>query len=712
MTTALPDCARVLEAVSAATLVHGGGRILLANAAMQRLLGYTQAQLQAMDAAAWAAPEAREMLAAYGHRALSEDGELPVLEVEALTASGARRQLEISARRLAGEEPPLVLVTAQDLSDIRHVQNSLLEVGQAMRQIVQNDPVPTFVIDAQHRVTQWNAACAQLTGIPAHRMLGSTEAWRAFYDQPRPMMADLIVDGSIAEQGARHYGEALRASPAVPQAYEREDFFPRLGESGRWLFFNAAPLLDLEGRVVGAIETLQDVSARRRAEEELRRHRNALEQMVAERTAELLMTHHDLDAFMENAPVGILATEHKRIVRSNKTFCDMFGLDGANIGELTGRSFFVSDEDYKGLIRLMAPQLMAGRAVTHEMKMRHAGGAALWVQLIAYVADPQVTPPRVWWLLQDRTAVWQAQQELVLNYRNLQEANARVAEAQSQLLQSEKMASIGQLAAGVAHEINNPIGFVNANLSSLRRYVSGMLALLQAYVAREDGTAAQDPELLQLKKSADLDYMAEDLPLLLTESEEGLSRVKKIVQDLKDFSRVDHADWQMADLNAGLDSTLNMVMNEVKYKAELRREYGSMPPVRCLAGQLNQVFMNLIVNAAHAIPTRGVITLRTGVAPRDGEDWAWVEVQDDGHGMSAEVQRRIFEPFYTTKPVGQGTGLGLSLSFSIVKKHGGHIELESAPGQGARFRVWVPVAGPRSGAAEARAYTAALITSS
>ena len=175
---------------------------------------------------------------------------------------------------------------------------------------------------------------------------------------------------------------------------------------------------------------------------------------------------------------------------------------------------------------------------------------------------------------------------------------------------------------------------------------------------------------------------------------------------------MDHADWQMADLNAGLDSTLNVVMNEVKYKAELRREYGSMPPVRCLAGQLNQVFMNLIVNAAHAIPTRGVITLRTGVAPRDGEDWAWVEVQDDGHGMSAEVQRRIFEPFYTTKPVGQGTGLGLSLSFSIVKKHGGHIELESAPGQGARFRVWVPVAGPRSGAAEARAYTAALITSS
>jgi signal transduction histidine kinase len=266
-------------------------------------------------------------------------------------------------------------------------------------------------------------------------------------------------------------------------------------------------------------------------------------------------------------------------------------------------------------------------------------------------------------------------------------------EAQNQLLQSEKMASIGQLAAGVAHEINNPIGFVNSNLGSLRRYVQTLLDLIAAYGRHRNEIA--DAELTAMEKAADLEFLVEDLPTLLHESEEGLSRVRKIVQDLKDFSRVDSADWQDADINAGLESTLNVVMNEIKYRADVERHLGPLPPVRCLAGQLNQVFMNLIVNATHAMEgKRGVLTLSTRCETRDDVDGVWVEVADTGKGMSAEVQRRIFEPFFTTKPVGQGTGLGLSLSFSIVKKHGGHIDLHSEPGVGTRFKVWVPVAGP------------------
>ncbi|PTT88006.1 ATPase [Pelomonas sp. HMWF004] len=321
-------------------------------------------------------------------------------------------------------------------------------------------------------------------------------------------------------------------------------------------------------------------------------------------------------------------------------------------------------------------------------------GRRIWVQLIAYASDPGGASPGMWWLLQDHSDVMHAQEELVRNFRNIKETNARLEEAQNQLLQSEKMASIGQLAAGVAHEINNPIGFVNSNLGTLRVYAQQLLALTQAYESRQ--TVPQDGELAALRKTVDLDFIGEDLPALLDESEDGLSRVRKIVQDLKDFSRVDHADWDDADLNAGVESTLNVVMNEVKYRADVRRAYGELPPVRCRAGQLNQVFMNLIVNAAHAMPSerRGVISLSTGVQVLDGTDWAWVEVADDGCGMSAEVQRRVFEPFYTTKPVGQGTGLGLSMAFSIVQKHGGHIELQSEPGQGSRFRVWVPVAGP------------------
>jgi two-component system NtrC family sensor kinase len=320
--------------------------------------------------------------------------------------------------------------------------------------------------------------------------------------------------------------------------------------------------------------------------------------------------------------------------------------------------------------------------------LRRLDGKQLWIQMIGYVSNAEDPTAGAWWLLQDRSEVRRAQEALETNYARLKETNHRLEEAQNQLLQSEKMASIGQLAAGVAHEINNPIGFVNSNLNSLKHYVDDLLRLIADYETAEGELGPEARQRLQASKSdVDLDYVREDLPVLLRESADGLGRVKRIVQDLKDFSRVDNSDWAEADLNAGLDSTLNVVLNEVKYKAEVVKQYGALPPVRCLAAQLNQVFMNFIVNAAHAIETRGTITLSTG----HSGNWVWVEVADTGGGMSDEVQRRIFEPFYTTKPVGKGTGLGLSLSFSIVQKHKGVIKVRSAVGQGSAFRVWIPL---------------------
>jgi two-component system, NtrC family, sensor kinase len=269
----------------------------------------------------------------------------------------------------------------------------------------------------------------------------------------------------------------------------------------------------------------------------------------------------------------------------------------------------------------------------------------------------------------------------------------KVEEAQNQLLQSEKMAAIGQLAAGVAHEINNPIGFVNSNLGTLNGYVEKLLDVIAAYEKCEATVlAAPRPELVAIKADADLDFLREDVRALLKESQDGLARVKKIVQDLKEFSHVDEAEWQESDLNEGLESTLNVVWAELKYKAEVIREYGAMPTVRCIAAQVNQVFMNLLVNAAQAIEERGTITVRTG---SEG-DHVWVEIQDTGKGMPPDVVKRIFEPFFTTKPVGKGTGLGLSLSYDIVvKRHGGYFDVNSTPGQGTTFRVWLPIGGPK-----------------
>ena len=277
----------------------------------------------------------------------------------------------------------------------------------------------------------------------------------------------------------------------------------------------------------------------------------------------------------------------------------------------------------------------------------------------------------------------------------------RLEEAHNQLLQSEKMASIGQLAAGVAHEINNPIGFVSANLGSLGKYVDQLLDVLAAYETLRAQLPADAPAVAQVEAAervADLAYLREDIPALIAESLDGIVRVRRIVQDLKDFSHVDSGEWQWADLHQGLDSTLNVANNEIKYKAEVVKAYGQLPRVECLGSQINQVFLNLLVNAAHAIAERGVITIRTGSAGNE----VWVEIADTGSGIPPENLTRIFDPFFTTKPIGTGTGLGLSLSYGIVKKHHGRIEVASEPGKGTTFRVTLPVNRPASATGDTR----------
>jgi len=258
---------------------------------------------------------------------------------------------------------------------------------------------------------------------------------------------------------------------------------------------------------------------------------------------------------------------------------------------------------------------------------------------------------------------------------------------QAQLMQSERMASIGQLAAGVAHEINNPVGFVNSNLGSLQTYVMNLLKLLAAYEQTEGALAAPAAlQIAQVKKDIDFVFMCDDITALLTESLDGLKRVTHIVQDLKNFSHVDESARQLANLEDGLESTLRVVWNELKYKAEVVKEFAGLPPVMCYPFQLNQVFMNLLVNASHALVDKGKITIRTGC----DDEQVWIAVQDTGKGIAPENLPRIFDPFFTTKPVGKGTGLGLSLSYDIVKKHGGHIEVKSLLGQGTTMTVFLP----------------------
>ncbi len=505
------------------------------------------------------------------------------------------RELSEANRELLSEQNKL----REAMANLERTQQQLLEsermsaslsaqrvMQQLLSQIVDGDPVPTLVINAEHKVTHWNKACAVVTGVPASEMLRTNRQWAPFYPAERPILADLIVSGALQDGLESHYKGKYRPSSLIEGAFEAEDFYPHFGSSGRWLYFTAAPLKDATGRIVGAIETLQDVTERHKAEDELRNYQAQLEDLVEKRTSQL-----------------------------------------------------------------------------QEANRR---------------------------LAQDNAERERAEQELRRRYVELTELNIQLSDTREQLVQSEKLASIGQLAAGVAHEINNPIGYVYSNIGSLEKYIDDLFRLMKAYQAAESVIPQpQAGELAGLRKKVDFDFLQEDIPVLMGESKEGISRVKKIVQDLKDFSRVDSTqEWQWANLHQGLDSTINIAANEIKYKADVVKEYGNLPEVECIPSQLNQVFMNLLVNAAHAMgPERGRITVRTGVSG----DKVWVEIADSGCGIPEEIRQKIFDPFFTTKPVGKGTGLGLSLSYGIVQNHNGKIELDSVVGQGSTFRITLPI---------------------
>jgi len=281
--------------------------------------------------------------------------------------------------------------------------------------------------------------------------------------------------------------------------------------------------------------------------------------------------------------------------------------------------------------------------------------------------------------------------ELVAAYNRLKQTEAH-------LIQSEKMHALGQLVAGVAHELNNPISFVSANIEHLRLYVDRLTQLLDAYDASAIPPADRE-RVETLKREVRLSDVLADLPGLLSDCEEGAQRTKRIVTELRTFSRSDeYARWRYVDIHQCIESTLALLSYRLKNRVLVHRDFGELPEIECLPGQINQVLMNLLANAADAVGTAGniwIATRRTDPLGNDGESrQIVVTVRDDGNGIPADAQSRIFDPFFTTKEVGKGTGLGLSVSYSIVEKHRGTLTFTSAPGAGTTFALQLPVAQP------------------
>jgi signal transduction histidine kinase len=273
------------------------------------------------------------------------------------------------------------------------------------------------------------------------------------------------------------------------------------------------------------------------------------------------------------------------------------------------------------------------------------------------------------------------------------EAHQALKSAQSRMVESEKLASLGQLVAGVAHEINNPLAFASNNLAVLERDLGDYISLIGLYrnheIADNAARVALGERIRQLAEQLDLDYTQENLPHLIARTREALRRIERIIKDLRLFARVDEGEWNKVDLNPGIESSVNMVQGYARKRGvKLVADYGALPQVRCRAARVHQVIVNLLMNAIDACPAEGTVTVRTATGPEFGG--VRIEVTDTGCGIDPAIRERIFDPFFTTKAVGEGTGLGLSISYGIVQEHGGTIEVESVQGRGSTFTVHLP----------------------
>ncbi|NVM21024.1 MAG: response regulator [Desulfobacterales bacterium] len=273
----------------------------------------------------------------------------------------------------------------------------------------------------------------------------------------------------------------------------------------------------------------------------------------------------------------------------------------------------------------------------------------------------------------------------VLNAR-LKKVLEQRKQVQAQLVQNAKMAALGELVAGIAHEINNPLGFIHANLGNLNKFSKRLIGLIESY-DRMNFPDETKQEIEKRKEEINYSYLRSRMPEMIERSVVGAGRMKRIVLDLKSFSRLDAAEFAEADLNDAIESTLNIMCHEYKNRIEIIKEYGNIPLIKCYIAKLNQVFMNLLTNACHSIEDKGEIRIRTSME----DEMVKIEISDTGEGIPEDVMDKIFDPFFTTKPVGQGTGFGLSVSHGIVEQHNGEISVKSKPGEGATFTIKIPM---------------------
>jgi PAS domain S-box-containing protein len=579
----------------------------------------------------------------------------------------------------------------------KRVEKALKESEQRLYSIIGGSPIPAFVIGKDHRILYWNKALEELSKIRAREVIGTRQQWRAFYSKKRPCLADLLVDQQIGDVPKWYQGKYIKSN-LLDEAYEATDFFSELGEKGKWLRFTAAIVRNAAGDLVGAIETLEDITLRKKAEAALLKAHEDLEIRVQERTmelaktndallAELMERHRTQQALKQTTDHLSLILESLPIVSYTRTADGDFRITFVSntIEEITGypaHRFIEEESFWDDHIHPDDRQRVITELQAERKKDTHRVGYRFRVMDDSYrwFSD-------YWRIIRlpagSSTYIVGAWQDVTEDKRIRQEGELRL----QQMIQSHKLTALGEVVAGVAHEINNPISFIAYNVPVLEEIWNTVEEILT-------GKGLTHPDWK--KKGLSQQDVCQNMREIIEAFKIGGNRINRVITSLKEFSRSDETTHKKpVAIQDVIQGALIIVGAQVRMTvSNIDQDISeNIPPINGHFQKIEQVIANLMINAHQAIPAgqKGRIVIRCHYIDRLNA--VVVEIEDNGKGMEREIIDHIFDPFFTTRRDRDGTGLGLSISYGLIKEHHGVIGVLSRPGKGSRFSVFLPVDG-------------------
>lgn len=525
---------------------------------------------------------------------------------------------------------------------LKSERENLIEMEKELSQVIQGSMIPTFIINNEHILTHWNRACEKLTGHNAYELVGTDRQWVPFRSAKRPTMADVIV-GEMAEQEvSKYYGSSWRKSGLIDEAYEAEEFFPHIGEHGKWIFFTAAPIKSPDGKVIGAIETLKDITEDKKKQEELELQDKELSTLY-DKYKKSEEKYRSL--FNNNPnPIFIIDRQTMEILDVNRRVEEEYGYTK---NQLLGTAFLdlcdKTDETVKqGLQELDENQSIFFTKKKHVKKDK-----------TSFFVDIKVV-----------NTTYSHRNVLIASTTDITES----VEKDTQLIQAGKLATLGTMAAGMAHEINQPLNVIQICADLILKM-------------HNKGQRISDDELV---------VMANDIV-------DNVARAAGVIKHVRDFARQSARDYKKLQINDPINDVFKVLghqlsVHSIQVDLDLDPQ---IPEIRAEHNRLEQVFINLVTNAIDSMDEKaeqenGPVEKNLLIKTYNQDEWVVAEVSDTGIGMTDEVKTKIFEPFFTTKETGKGTGLGTSISFGIIQDYKGVIDIQSELGKGARFIIKFP----------------------